>query len=486
MEKMDAWERRTVVYRRLFHKYPEPGWLTFFATIFIAEHLEKAGFKVLVGREILKDEKRMDPPTEEETALWEQRAVKLAIEQGIAKDKVATWITRMDHRTGIVAILDTKREGKTKAFRFDMDALTVAESMDVDRVPVKEQFVSQYQGVCHACGHDGHMALGLTFAEYLAEQVKQKQHGNLEHCVENQVKQHGRSIDCVDRTSAGEAISNGNVSKFNETIADLSGSVAGRICGRYMFIFQPAEEGVRGAFAFRHQWNFGKIDELYCCHIGFAPEDTFVAGAKGFLATSKFDVTFTGKSAHAGLAPERGRNALLAAAKATMDMQVFPRPKTGITRLNVGKMEAGEARNTIPAHAKMIVETRGETGELNTYMKEQALSCIERAAKEYGVTYEVQFQGESVSAASDEALSQKVLAVAKSTGCFLDYMLTKDFGASDDGAVFMDMVEQQSGKAVYMLFGTRIRGLHHESVFDFDESVLDKGFTLYKNIHECM
>lgn len=486
MEKMDAWERRTVVYRRLFHKYPEPGWLTFFATIFIAEHLEKAGFKVLVGREILKDEKRMDPPTEEETALWEQRAVKLAIEQGIAEDKVATWITRMDHRTGIVAILDTKREGKTKAFRFDMDALTVAESMDVDRVPVKEQFVSQYQGVCHACGHDGHMALGLTFAEYLAEQVKQKQHGNLEHCVENQVKQHGRSIDCVDRTSAGEAISNGNVSKFNETIADLSGSVAGKICGRYMFIFQPAEEGVRGAFAFRHQWNFGKIDELYCCHIGFAPEDTFVAGAKGFLATSKFDVTFTGKSAHAGLAPERGRNALLAVAKATMDMQVFPRPKTGITRLNVGKMEAGEARNTIPAHAKMIVETRGETGELNTYMKEQALSCIERVAKEYGVTYEVQFQGESVSAASDEALSQKVLAVAKSTGCFLDYMLTKDFGASDDGAVFMDMVEQQSGKAVYMLLGTRIRGLHHESVFDFDESVLDKGFTLYKNIHECM
>ena len=169
-----------------------------------------------------------------------------------------------------------------------------------------------------------------------------------------------------------------------------------------------------------------------------------------------------------------------------MDMQVFPRPKTGITRLNVGKMEAGEARNTIPAHAKMIVETRGETGELNTYMKEQALSCIERAAKEYGVTYEVQFQGESVSAASDEALSQKVLAVAKSTGCFLDYMLTKDFGASDDGAVFMDMVEQQSGKVVYMLLGTRIRGLHHESVFDFDESVLDKGFTLYKNIHECM
>lgn len=455
MEKMDAWERRTVVYRRLFHKYPEPGWLTLFATIFIAEHLEKAGFEVYVGREILKDEKRMDPPTEEETILWEQRAVKLAAEQGISEEKVAAWMARMDHCTGIVAILDTKRDGKTKAFRFDMDALTVTESMDADRAPVKEQFVSQYPSVSHACGHDGHMALGLTFAEYVAEQCGKKK----------------QTIESVLNQEAERKIQN---------------KIPAEVCGRYMFIFQPAEEGVRGAFAFRHQWNFGKIDEMYCCHIGFAPDDTFVAGAKGFLATSKFDVTFTGKSAHAGLAPERGRNALLAAAKAAMDMQAFPRPEIGITRLNVGKLEAGEARNTIPAHAKMIVETRGETGELNTYMKEQALSCIERAAKEYGVTYEVQFQGESVSAASDEALSQKVLAVAKQNGCFSDYMLTKDFGASDDGAVFMDLVEQQGGKAVYMLLGTKIRGLHHESVFDFDESVLDKGFALYKNIYECM
>ena len=451
----DIWMKKVIAYRRLFHKYPEPGWLTFFATIFIAEHLEKAGFEVYVGREILNEEELMDPPTETEITLWEQRAVKLAKAQGISEEKVAVWMARMDHRTGVVAILDTKRKGKTKAFRFDMDALTVAESMDADRVPVKEQFLSKYQGISHACGHDGHMALGLAFAEYVAEQYSKS--------VKN----------------AGEVSNQKSTQRLQDEIQT-------EVCGRYIFIFQPAEEGVRGAFAFRHQWNFGKIDELYCCHIGFAPEDTFVAGAKGFLATSKFDVTFTGKSAHAGLAPERGRNALLAAAKATMDMQAFPRPETGITRLNVGKLEAGEARNTIPAHAKMIVETRGEKGELNTYMKEQAFSCIEQAAKTYGVTYEVRFQGESVSAASDEALSQNVLAAAKRTGGFSDYILTKNFGASDDGAVFMDMVEQQGGKAVYMLLGTRIRGLHHESVFDFDEEVLGKGFLIYKRLYESV
>lgn len=453
MGKVEAWEKRAVAYRRLFHQYPEPGWLTFFATLYIAEHLEHAGYTVSVGREILKSEVLMDAPAEEEVLHWEQRAVKLAVEQGIPEEKTAVWMERMDHRTGIVAILDTGREGKTKAFRFDMDALTVTESMDADRIPVQEQFVSRHPGVSHACGHDGHMALGLTFAEYVAEQCSKAMNG-----VEEVSKQEPEQ-------------------KKQEKMST-------EVRGRYMFIFQPAEEGVRGAFAFRHQWSFGKIDELYCCHIGFTPEDTFVAGAAGFLATSKFDVIFAGKSAHAGLAPERGRNALLAAAKATMDMQSFPRPDTGVTRLNVGKLEAGEARNTIPAHAKMIVETRGETGELNTYMKEQALLCIDQAAKQYGVTYEVQFQGESVSAASDKMLSQRVLEAAEQTGEFSAYLLTKDFGASDDGAVFMDMVQQQDGQAVYMLFGTNIKGLHHEAVFDFDENVLKKGLEVYWKLYQ--
>ena len=105
----DIWEKKVIAYRRLFHRYPEPGWLTFFATIFIAEHLEKAGFEVYVRREILNEEELMDPPTETEITLWEQRAVKLAEVQGISEEKVAVWMARMNHRTGVVAILDEKR-----------------------------------------------------------------------------------------------------------------------------------------------------------------------------------------------------------------------------------------------------------------------------------------------------------------------------------------------------------------------------------------
>jgi aminobenzoyl-glutamate utilization protein A len=419
MGEVSEWSEKLIQYRRLFHRYPEPGWLTFFSTVFVAEHLKRAGYEVYVGKEILRDEKLMDAPDEAEIDCYEELAKKFALEAGIAKYDY--WLSRMEHMTGVVAVLDTKREGITKAFRFDMDALFVEESIDEERKPVKENFCSRYPGVSHACGHDGHMALGLTLAERLAG-IKQQ------------------------------------------------------LSGKYLFIFQPAEEGVRGASAFCNQWHFGKVDQLFCCHIGFAPKDTFVAGAKGFLATTKFDADFYGKTAHAGLAPERGRNALLAAATAAVAMQEIKRPEGGITRLNVGQLSGGEARNVIPARAQMKIETRGETAQLNAYMKEQALECIRQAAKKYQVRYEITYRGQSLSAASDKMLSEEVLEIAKKCGEFQDYEITRDFGASDDGAVFMDMVQRQGGQAVFMLLGTALHALHHESEFDFSESVLERAF----------
>lgn len=419
MNKLMDWEEKLIRYRRLFHQYPEPGWLTFFSTIFLAEHLTEAGYEVSVGKEILRNEVLMDAPDEAQIACYEALARKFASEAGIPEYDY--WLSRMEHMTGVVAVMDMKKTGPVRAYRFDMDALAVEESIDEERKPVKENFCSVYPGVSHACGHDGHMALGLTLAERFAGERE-------------------------------------------------------KLSGRYIFIFQPAEEGVRGAFAFCHQWRFGKIDRLFCCHIGFAPEDTFVAGAKGFLATTKFDADFYGRSAHAGLAPERGRNALLAAVSAMSAMQEIERPAGGITRLNVGQLRGGESRNTIPARAWMQIETRGETAELNRYMKERALECIQDAAGICDVRYRITFQGESVSAASDPELTDLVLETARQCGGFRNYVSTQDFGASDDGAVFMDMVQKQGGQAVFMLFGTKINALHHESAFDFSEDVLTRAF----------
>ena len=421
MDGAKVWDKKLAAYRRLFHRYPEPGWLTFFSTVFLADHLTRAGYEVFVGKEILRDEVLMDAPDEAQIACYEALAKEAA--RKVQIPKYDDWLERMEHMTGVIAMMDTGKSGLVRAYRFDMDALAVEESTHESRKPVQENFCSKYPGVSHACGHDGHMALGLALAERLARERRE-------------------------------------------------------LSGKYIFIFQPAEEGVRGAYAFCHQWRFGKIDRLFCGHIGFAPEDTFVAGAKGFLATTKFDVDFYGKSAHAGLAPERGRNALLAAVNAMAAMQQIQRPQGGITRLNVGQLRGGESRNTIPARAWMQVETRGETAQLNRYMKEQALACIREAAGSCGVQYKITFQGESVSASSDGELTDLVLETARQCGGFREYVSTQDFGASDDGAVFMEMVQKQGGQAVFMLFGTKINALHHEAAFDFSEEVLKKAFDI--------
>jgi len=64
-------------------------------------------------------------------------------------------------RTGVVGVLRGERPGRTIAWRADIDALPLVESLDAP-------FVSGTRGVMHACGHDGHTAIAITLAEILA------------------------------------------------------------------------------------------------------------------------------------------------------------------------------------------------------------------------------------------------------------------------------------------------------------------------------
>jgi aminobenzoyl-glutamate utilization protein A len=79
------------------------------------------------------------------------------VEQG-GKEEI---ISRMEGYTGAVAVLDTKREGPTIALRFDIDANDAIEAQDDEHRPFREGFSSVNRGAMHACGHDGHAAIGL-------------------------------------------------------------------------------------------------------------------------------------------------------------------------------------------------------------------------------------------------------------------------------------------------------------------------------------
>src|SRR5262249_11397400 len=75
-------------------------------------------------------------------------AAKLDVRTGIA-------------RTGVVGVLHGDRPGRTIAWRADIDALPLTETLDLP-------FASATDGVMHACGHDGHTAIAITLAEILA------------------------------------------------------------------------------------------------------------------------------------------------------------------------------------------------------------------------------------------------------------------------------------------------------------------------------
>ena len=77
---------------------------------------------------------------------------------------------------------------------------------------------------------------------------------------------------------------------------------------------------------------------------------------------------------------------------------------SGMTRINVGQLIAGEGRNVIPSHALMKMEVRGETGDINQYMYDAAVAIIKGCAISQGCEYKIEKMGEAVDLTNDEEL----------------------------------------------------------------------------------
>lgn len=144
-------------WRRDFHHYAESGWVEFRTATLVAEELQQLGYSLALGREVVNESSRMGLPDE----LTLQREFERARQQGA----LAQWIAVFEGGfTGIVATLDTGRPGPVMAFRVDMDALDLSEEQDVSHRPYRDGFASCNAGMMHACGHDGHTAIGLAGA----------------------------------------------------------------------------------------------------------------------------------------------------------------------------------------------------------------------------------------------------------------------------------------------------------------------------------
>lgn len=396
--------------RRDLHRHPEAGWTEFRTASMVIQELEALGYEVHFGKEVIDGSQQMGLPDKEVLASCMERAV----EEGADENLVAAMA---GGKTGVVGILHTGRPGKTVALRFDMDCNEVEEASDEKHRPYRERFFSLHPGCMHACGHDGHTTAGLAIAKILS-------------------------------------------------------SLKDELVGTIKFIFQPAEEGVRGARAMVTKGIIDDADYLLGAHLMMPPVGFLGYDVRGFLATTKFDADFTGVPAHAGGTPECGKNALLAAANAAINIQGITRHSKGVTRINVGVLNAGTGRNVIPAHAHMEVETRGATTEVNDFVQKRAEEILKGAAMMYDVKVQFIQTGGAASGNNSPELSQRVKKTAERLGIFNRLEKVHDIGGSEDCSYFMERVQKHGGQAAYLVIGGSLAAVNHNNYFDFDEWAL--------------
>ena len=114
-------------------------------------------------------------------------------------------------------------------------------------------------------------------------------------------------------------------------------------------------------------------------------------GMNESFATTKLDVIYHGVSTHAAESPQFGKNALLSAANCIINLHSIPRNSDGQTRVNVGTVHAGTGRNVVPDTAKLEIEVRGVTTEVNRYMEIYARDIIVGGGNIHCITQQIPF-----------------------------------------------------------------------------------------------
>ncbi|MDO5028148.1 MAG: amidohydrolase [Bacillota bacterium] len=325
--------------------------------------------------------------------------------------------------TGCIGVFDTGRPGPTTALRADIDALTVSESKDPNHRPNKEGFTSTNDFASHCCGHDGHIAIGLkTCQEILAR--------------------------------------------------------ADQLSGKFIVIFQPAEEGVRGALSMKDLEILDQIDYFLGSHLGMGLESGLIGlGTENFLAYQSYDIDLFGRASHAGMAPDQGRSAILGAAALTLGLHSLSQYQS-TTRLNVGVLKGGSGRNVLPSQASLQVEIRADDNTAIADLAQRLKAMVQGTAAAYELTYQLLGQGYAQGyTTKNPDFVDSSASYLKNKGYKL--LLRPNFNASEDVSIFLNKVEENGGKALHFIFGSELKGSHHQEDFDFDETSLSLAVEVY-------
>lgn len=337
-------------------------------------------------------------------------------------------------KTGIVAIIEGQKNtsGKTIGLRADMDALPIKEASG-------QPWVSKIDGKMHACGHDGHTATLLGVAKYLNET---------------------KNFD-----------------------------------GRTLLIFQPAEEGGRGAFAMMKDGLFKgdlKCDAVYAYHNWpYMPIGTAGIRPGAIMASvDNFEVIVTGRSGHAAY-PHTCIDPVMIGASLVMQLQTIVSrnvPPQECAVISVTNFNAGTgAYNIIPDAAKIT----GTVRTLSPATRDLVEARLKEVCKNVGVTY-----GTEIQVTYDREIDPTIND-PKHTTIFADAAarvlgnenvyreIEPSMGGEDFGGMLVEVPGAyiRIGQAVSAKDSPHNKSLHN-SGFDFNDDILPIAIDVFAEVVE--
>lgn len=321
-------------------------------------------------------------------------------------------------KTGVMALLEGARPGPVILLRFDMDALPIEEETGAE-------YASTVPGVMHACGHDTHVATGLTVARLLQNHREE-------------------------------------------------------LCGTVKLVFQPAEEGLGGAPRMVEEGvleNPAPVKAL-ALHVWNERPIGWVGAAPGpvMAGAGTFRVKITGKGGH-GAAPHTTIDPVLAGAQIVTALQSLVArniPPLESAVVSVTKFHAGEAFNVIPMTAELGGTVRYFTQDIRKIVHERFVQIAKGVGQAMGCEVEVEFGSIASTVINDLEVTTRVGESIRRT--IPDATLDTDFqtmGSEDMSAI----LEQVPGCYFFVGSANAERGLnygHHHPKFDVDEEVLPR------------
>lgn len=322
-------------------------------------------------------------------------------------------------QTGVVGILEGSSDGPTVLLRFDMDALPIQEVSEA-------AYRSLQPNVMHACGHDGHTAIGLGVATLLSRQR-----------------------------------------------AELP--------GRVKLVFQPAEEGLGGALAMVHDGvlHSPAPDLAFALHLWntFAFGRVVVQEGPLLAAADEFELMITGRGSHGAL-PHEGIDAIVAAAQVISALQTVVSRNIGATQtavLTIGTIHGGQAFNVVADQVVMRGTIRTFDPQVRQLVLDRAQAVVNGICQGLGAHGSWQVCGCPTSAVVNAPTATDIMrAAAQQVLGHEQVDRVTPLMVAEDVSEFLNRVP-----GCFVLVGAGPHPYpHHNASFDFDERALPLGVAL--------